>query len=197
MSFPRSYPPEIGNRIKAVRTARGLTMADLAGRSGVSKSMVSQIERGQTNPTFATLWSLTATLGMTIQELIDSAGDAEKSEEVVVVPAHGTPFLKSADGKCSLRILSPTEYATRAEWYEIEVEPGGELLSEAHAVGMREHLTVLSGTLAVRSGQAEQTLKRGETARYHADREHCIRNPGKSVAHGLLVLMIDNERPAG
>ena len=68
-------------------------------------------------------------------------------------PGHATPSLRSPDGKCELRILGPIELAGQFEWYELTVQPGGRLESEAHEPGSREHLTVLgNGPLEVRSG---------------------------------------------
>ena len=75
------------------------------------------------------------------------------------------------------------------EWYELLLQPGGALVSQPHEPGSREHLTVLSGSIDVTSGDECQRLKHGETARYRVDRPHAIRNAGKGVATALLVVM--------
>ena len=118
-------------------------------------------------------------------------GESARREDpaVDVVPAHATPALKSPDGRCELRILGPIELAGQFEWYELSVQPGGSLESQAHERGSREHLSVLSGALEVSVGEARHRLKAGETARYAADRAHAIRNPGKSAATALLVVL--------
>jgi XRE family transcriptional regulator, regulator of sulfur utilization len=105
------------------------------------------------------------------------------------VPAHATPTLASPDGKCELRILGPIELAGQFEWYSLTVQPGGELASQAHEPGSREHLTVLSGQLAVRAGEQSSRLRSGETARYAVDVPHRIHNPGKTGAQALLVVL--------
>lgn len=72
----RGSLPDVGQKIKALRTERKLTLDGLAKASGVSKSMLSQIERGLTNPTLATIWSLTQSLGIDISSLLAKPGMA-------------------------------------------------------------------------------------------------------------------------
>ena len=86
-------------------------------------------------------------------------------------------------------ILGPIDLAGQFEWYELTVQAGGALESEAHEPGSREHLSVLSGTLEVQSAEALTRLKPGETARYAVDQPHAIRNPGKGAAQALLVVV--------
>jgi mannose-6-phosphate isomerase-like protein (cupin superfamily) len=96
--------------------------------------------------------------------------------------------LRSPDGLCELRILGPIELAGQFEWYALSLQIGGALESQAHEPGTREHVTVISGSLEVVSGDAQQRLKNGETARYAADRPHTVRNLGKTTASAWLVV---------
>ncbi len=181
--------PEIGSRIKAARTGQAFTLDDLARLSGVSKSMLSQIERGQANPTFATLWNLTRPLEIEIQDLIrDSAEGSVEAGAIELLEAHFTPTITSPDGKCTLRILSPLASASAVEWYEMAAPPGGELRSAPHARGTMEHLTVTRGELRVESGSISRIVASGETARYRADLAHAIVNDGGEAAAAFLVV---------
>lgn len=185
----RKSVPQIGEKIRAVRKEKNLTLDQLAKLSGVSKSMLSQIERGQANPTFGTLWNLTQSFGMDIYELIEGAPrEAEAAPSIELVAANLTPTMRSADGSCLMRILSPVENAALCEWYELRFEPGGALRSEPHAEGTREHLTVLSGALSVESGDERQAVESGGTARYAADCRHAIINSDADEAVALLVV---------
>lgn len=149
--------------------------------------MLSQIERGQANPTVAVVWRLATALGVGLGELL---GDQRPAAPLLAtVPAHATPLLTSPDGKCELRILGPIELAGRFEWYALTVQPGGSLDSQAHEPGSREHLTVQSGTLEVQAGAESARLRHGETARYAVDVPHRIHNPGKTIAQALLVVL--------
>lgn len=181
--------PEIGPIVQKFRKQRDLTLGQLAEISGVSKSMLSQIERGQANPTFAVLWSLTRALGIEFTDLIDGGLEADDNERITIVTEANTPEIKSADGDCTLRILSPPQMTGELEWYHLEIAPGGALSSSAHAPGTQEHFTVISGTFEIVSDDTTRTIKAGETARYAADVDHQIANPGKRPAKGLLVVV--------
>src|SRR5690349_11830830 len=86
-------PPAIGPRLQAQRKARALTLAELASASGVSRSMLSEIERGNANPTFGTLWHLTRALGLDFNGLIEGVrGDPRSIERQT---GHSTPVIRS------------------------------------------------------------------------------------------------------
>jgi len=180
-------PPQVGATLAALRQQRGLSLDELSRLAGVSKSMLSQIERNQANPTVAVVWRLSTALGIALGDLL---GDSRPAEPLLAtVPAHATPLLASPDGKCELRILGPIELAGRFEWYQLTVQPGGSLDSQPHEPGSREHLTVLSGALEVQAGPESARLRHGETARYAVDVPHRIHNPGKTTAQALLVVL--------
>jgi transcriptional regulator with XRE-family HTH domain len=180
-------PPQVGATLAALRQQRGLSLDELSRLAGVSKSMLSQIERNQANPTVAVVWRLSTALGIALGDLL---GDSRPAEPLLAtVPAHATPLLASPDGKCELRILGPIDLAGRFEWYQLTVQPGGSLDSQPHEPGSREHLTVLSGALEVQAGPEDTRVLHGETARYAVDVPHRIHNPGKTTAQALLVVL--------
>ncbi len=178
----------MGWALLELRQQRGLSLDALARQSGVSKSMLSQIERNQTNPTIAIVWRLANALGVEMGSLIAGASKAA-APTISLVPSHLTPTMRGPDGKCELKILGPIELAGRFEWYELSMAAGGALRSEAHEPGSQEHLTVLSGSLTVTSGESVQVVSAHETARYAADVAHAISNGAKSSATALLVVL--------
>ena len=180
--------PEIGSRLQALRKSQGLSLDDLAATSKISRSMLSQVERGLANPTFATLWALTQALGVDIPTLIGDAAD-EKDQAIELVEAHNIPRIQSADGHCTLAILSPPETTGDAEWYMLEIQPGASLTSQPHAPGCREHLSVLSGEALVISAETQQKAGEGSTLRYRGDVPHSISNTGAGRLKALLVVM--------
>lgn len=181
-------PPRVGDTLSALRQAQSLSLEELSRKAGVSKSMLSQIERAQANPTVAVVWRLANALGVPMGELLGSAAPATEPA-IAVVPVHATPSLRNPDGSSELRILGPIELAGQFEWYALSLQVGGALESQAHEHGTREHLTVLSGAIEVDAGDAKQRLKSGDTARYAADRPHAIRNVGKTAASAWLVVI--------
>jgi transcriptional regulator with XRE-family HTH domain len=182
-------PPSLGPRLQQIRKRRKLTLDDLAVMSGVSRSMLSQIERGQTNPTFSTLWNLTRALGLDLSDLV-KGHSGRQAPSITILPVHFTPEIRTEDGSCLLRILSPATNAGGFEWYELIIRPGGALVSEPHGPGSIEHLTVLEGALEVTSGGETSRLPAGATARYPADVPHAIHNKDDEVARALLVVAI-------
>jgi XRE family transcriptional regulator, regulator of sulfur utilization len=186
--------PDIGPVIQQRRKENSLTLEQLAAISGVSKSMLSQIERGETNPTFAVLWALTRALRIEFSELLQGSTAPADANAIELVPLLGTPEIRSGDGMCRLRILSPPRLAGRTEWYDIEIQPGGRLDSAAHAAGTIEHFTAVTSGFEISSGGALRSLRAGETARYPVDVPHCIANNSRHAARGFLVVLFKSTR---
>lgn len=180
-------PPEVGVALQRLRLARGLTLEDLSRIAGVSKSMLSQIEREKANPTIAITWRLANALGVQIGELLATA--ERETETVRVIEAHEIPTLPGHHAGYVLRILGPLELASKYEWYELTLAPGGELASQGHDPGAQEHLTLLHGSVEVEVGADKKKVKLGGTARYPGDQQHIIRNVGKTEAKALLVVI--------
>lgn len=177
----------VARRLKAARNERRMSLAQLAAKSSVSRSMVSQIERGETNPTLATLWNLTRALGVDFAGLIDPGNSGGDGAEIERLNRDQLPEIDSQTG-CRLQILSPPDLAGQFEWYHLELEPGGVLNSEPHTPGASEHLTVLSGQITLRSGESSETAAPGATLRYRADVAHSIAATKRARARCLLVV---------
>ncbi|KQV82549.1 DNA-binding protein [Massilia sp. Root351] len=186
-SVPNNAPPEVGAALQRLRLARGLTLEDLSRIAGVSKSMLSQIEREKANPTIAITWRLANALGVAIGELLSESG--KSVETIRVLDAHETPTLPGAHAGYTMRILGPMELAGKYEWYELTLATGGELVSQAHDPGTTEHLTVLHGAMELEVGGSKKKVKMGGTARYPGDLDHAIRNAGKTEAKAILVVI--------
>lgn len=183
--------PDIGPLIHRERKARHLTLERLAALAGVSRSMLSQIERSESNPTFAVLWGLTQALKIDLADLVAGGVTQGTANPVDIVTVPLTPEVKSQDGHWRLRILSPPSMAGRVEWYEVDIAPAGKLVSAPHAAGTNEHLTALTDGLTVKTTLGEQSLAAGETARYRADVEHEIANGTGVPAKALLVVVYE------
>ncbi|PZX23884.1 putative transcriptional regulator, XRE family [Cupriavidus phytorum] len=186
---PADGPPAVGMALQALRQQQRLSLDELSRRAGVSKSMLSQIERNLANPTVAVLWRLANALGVSLTDFLAGGAAERAGGGITVVQPHAIPSLKSPDTRCDLRILGPIDLAGRFEWYELTIQAGGVLASEPHEAGTQEHLSVLSGSMTVRAGADEKKLRHGETARYAVDVAHAISNGGKTTATALLVVV--------
>ncbi|NIZ12836.1 helix-turn-helix domain-containing protein [Phaeobacter sp. HF9A] len=159
------------SRLKEARRAQGLSLEAVANLSGVSRSMVSQIERGESSPTIATLWNLTRALQVDFAGLLDARAAEDRID---VLRAREVPVIDNKSAKCSIAILSPPEDVGGHEVYDIRFAPQGALVSAPHGAGTVEQLTVLDGSVEVTSGAAQDRLLPGDTARYPADVAHAI-----------------------
>lgn len=182
-------PPKFGGEIQRARKDAGLSLDELARRSGVSKSILSQIERDSTNPTIATVWRICAALERTPESFFRAA--EEESSGIADLSANATPEIQSEDGLCRLRILGAIDTVERLQWYEFLAEPGGELVSTAHGAGSVEHLTVLDGTLSVTANGETKSAGPGETLRYATVQGgHVVRNSGDVPARAMMVCVL-------
>jgi len=174
---------QLAEALRAARKARGLSLEAVARLSGVSRSMVSQIERGESSPTVATLWNLTQALQVDFAGLLAGRG----AGGIDVIRAEAAPVIAVRGVGVTIRILSPPESVGSHEVYELVFAPGGVLDSAAHSPGCREHLTVIAGQLALDSGGDTAVLGPGDTARYGADRAHRIAAV-EGAARALLIV---------
>ena len=182
--------PQVGRRIFAIRKARNLTLCDVQKKSGISISVLSQIERGKVNPSFSTLWQLTQSLEIDFGELLErSVSGVSRAQVVERVDSQSTLASKSRDGRCVFRMLSPSRLELPVEWYEIELSAGAHVNAHARLDGAREHLTVISGRLSIELGDQATRLKAGETAHFLTKLPHTLRNTGRQALKALLVVM--------
>lgn len=185
---------KLGKTIRRLRSAYNYSLGDLSEQSGVAKSIISQIEKNETNPTLGTLYKLSRALNAPIEEML--RGD-EAPALIEKLGPSGTPLLMSDDGRCRLRIVGWIRTVELVQVYHFEAEPGGTLDSDAHPAGSIENLTVLSGMLTVTVGDEQFQVTTGETARYHADRPHRIVNTGTAPATAMMVNLLGPVAAAG
>lgn len=178
---------QLGKTIQRLRKAYNLSLSDLSEQSGVAKSIISQIERNETNPTLATIWRLSQALDMSVERVLASSDEAPFVEKLTRAD---TPILLSDDGRCRLTIIGWIKTVEWLQYYDFQAEPGGELDSDPHQRGSIECLSVVSGALEVEVGGVTETAKAGETLRYRCDRRHTIRNVGTQPAHAFMVCLL-------
>jgi transcriptional regulator with XRE-family HTH domain len=178
---------QLGKNIQRLRKAYNLSLSELSEQSGVAKSIISQIERNETNPTLATIWRLSQALDVSVDRFL---GQTEDAPFVQKSSAGDTPMLVSEDGKCRLAIIGWLKTVEWLQWYDMAAEPGGVLESEPHQRGSIENLSVIEGELEVDVAGVVERAKAGETLRYRCDRPHTIRNAGTVPARATMVVIL-------
>src|SRR4051794_17762264 len=175
---------QFARRLKQLRAERGWSLDALANASDVSRSMLSQVERGQANPTLAVAFRIARAFGMSLGELVETPG---ATSSLVVIRAGDHAYHYRSDQDCQIRTLSPLHLEKDVEFYEVQLKEGGALRSAAHFEGTREFLTVQRGKIRVESAEDSEELERGDSINYRADVPHAIVNIGKGDAIMFLV----------
>jgi XRE family transcriptional regulator, regulator of sulfur utilization len=178
---------ELGKTIQRLRKAYNLSLGELSEQSGVAKSIISQIERNETNPTLSTVIRLSRALDTTIDEVL--RGDTQ-SQFIEHQTKSGIPMLESQDGLCKLAIVGPLNLVDVFQWYDFHAKPKGVLESEPHPQGTVEHLYIVTGQIEVTAGAETKTGKVGEAIRFRADVPHKIVNVGAGAAHAVMMLAL-------
>jgi transcriptional regulator with XRE-family HTH domain len=181
---PESINRHLGDRVKRLRSERGWSLEALANASGVSRSMLSEIEREQANPTLAVTLRIARAFGLNLGELLETP---HATSFVTVIRANDHAYHYRSDANCQIRTLSPLNLEKDVEFYEVQLKPGGALRSSPHFEGTREFLTVQKGQVRVESAHDHEILHPGDSANYRADVPHAIVNTGKGEAVIFLV----------
>ena len=178
---------QLGKTVQRLRKAYNLSLSELAEQSGVAKSIISQIERNETNPTLATIWRLSQALDVSIERVLATSDE----EPFIDKSSRGdTPILLSDDGKMRLAIIGWIKTVEWLQWYDFQAEAGGVLESDPHQRGSVECLSVLDGEFEVEVGGVVQTARAGETLRYRCDRPHSVRCISDTPGHATMVCIL-------
>jgi transcriptional regulator with XRE-family HTH domain len=176
----------VGDRVHALRDAMGLSLRELAERSGVSAPMLSQVERGETSPTIAVAAKIAAGLDLTLSQLLR----LDEGEHVVV--SRGEGRRSSRRGGHRFEELTPPLPGQRADvslhTLEAGAATGGPKDPPMHEPGSRETAVVLSGTVALVVDGSRHELHEGDAVTFDADLPHHFENESDEDARFLAVI---------
>ena len=165
-------PRLVGERLRAARRDRGLSLGALAVAAGIGKGSLSEIENGVRNPTLGTLYALAGVLGVPLATLLDERTDA-------LVESPGV----------TARLLDVThEDGVTVEVYRLRVEPGTVHRSVPHGPGVTEHLLVTSGRIRAGRPGEEAEAGPGESVTWVSDAPHGYAALGAAPVESVLVI---------
>jgi transcriptional regulator with XRE-family HTH domain len=175
-----------GVRVRGLRRERRLTLEGLAERSGVSRAMISKLERGEKNPTLVVVAKVAEGLGVTLSQLV---GVKEK-REVVVVPRERRMVMRDPETGFERQLLSPS-FGGRGVEFILNVVPEGSTSGEfpPHRRGMEEYVAVEKGRLRAVIGGEEYLLEEGDALYFEADVSHRFDNVGDGECSYYLVIV--------
>jgi transcriptional regulator with XRE-family HTH domain len=211
-------PGGLGYRLRQVRSARGISVRELARRAGCSASLVSQVERGVTAPSAGVVYTLANELGISLDFLF-GAGDVETSELPPLpgsdgaAPLHpavrswgratgpeGAGVVQRAGDRNSIELstgvrwdrLTPS-HDSRVDFIEVVYAPGGQSSENGRAIRHdgREYLYVLQGELEAVVGFDTLRLSEGDSLAFDPETPHHYRNPSNGTVRVLSVVVHD------
>jgi transcriptional regulator with XRE-family HTH domain len=183
----------LGRRLRQERRRRGLTLEDLAAASGVSRSMLSEVERGSRVPTVLVLDRIATGLGTSIARLLRE----EQPARTVVLRRDEQDVARDASG-WERRVLSPVLAGVEFEFMRTTIGPGVDAgLFSPHGPGSREYLAMESGRLRLSLDGDELELREGDSIFYAGDCQHGFVNPGTKPCVYYLVMDLDGTAAHG
>lgn len=172
----------IAHNLRKTRLQRGMSLSALARGAGISKSTLSDLERGRGNPSIDTLWVLARALNVPFAALFADDG----AERPQVLRFDDAPVVTAERGRAfTARHLFTRHGRGEIEFYVLDLEPGVTRRAHGHTPGIVEHVIVISGRMEVGPDGQSEVLDAGDYIRFPADRPHhyaAIDGPTRAVA---------------
>jgi len=162
----------IGTVLKKVRFERELTLEDTSNLTGVSKAMLGQIERGESNPTISILWKISTGLRISFSELLGS----ETNNYEAISIEEMEPVYES-DGKMILYDVFPFNPISGFEYFYIKLLPGAKHISSPHQNSTEEYIVVTKGTMEMIVEDQIFELTAPAALKFKSNKEHTYSNP--------------------
>lgn len=177
----------IAANLKRIRKARNMSLDMLAEKTGVSKSMLGQIERGESNPTVSTISKIVEGLKVPFEELI------YKKEENIMMPSiEDAPVYKEKDGAYSIHIMLPYDTGRNFEIYQGSIRPDAIFRESARGENIWEFVTVLKGEVELKIDEEDFHIPENASFYFACDREHSYHNVGTENA--IVNMMVTREK---
>ncbi len=175
----------IADNLREIRRGMGLSLGEMAEKTGVSKSMIGQIERGESSPTISTLWKIANGLNLPFTALLQASG-----EDVTITREEDLRPVLNDHGHFRLFPIVPIRFDRNFEMLDLILEPGAVSESAPHAEGTKEYAFVYEGELTVRLGEAKTpyVVGAGSVIQYPADQRHTYRNDSGGVTRAVMVI---------
>jgi transcriptional regulator with XRE-family HTH domain len=183
----------IAARARELRAAHGLSLDALAERSGVSRSMISLIERGESSATAVVLERLATGLGVTLAALFDSPGERDGKPESPIARREEQPEWRDPASGYSRRNVSPPGVPQPIQIVEVHFPPKARVAFETGARDVRvdQQIWVLEGAMDITLGDERHRLRQGDCLAMCLDRPTMFHNPTRKTARYAVVIASD------
>ena len=184
----------IANRVRELRAARRLSLDALATDSGVSRSMISLIERGESSPTAVVLEKLASGLGVTLASLFDAPAAATGVDTGPLARRKDQPQGQDPASGYRRRNVSPPGDTQPMRIVEVHFPAGGSVAFDTADRDVRVHqqVWVLEGAMEITLGEERYRLKEGDCLAMQLDRPTMFHNPTRKAARYVVVIASDD-----
>lgn len=173
----------IGENIKRIRKERDLSLENISALTGVSKTMLGQIERGKSAPTITTLWKIATGLRVSFSSLV-----SQYKPPVTLVKKKDVQPIIENNGGYKVYPLVPYHPEQQFEIFSITLDPGCEHMADPHHAGVEEFIIVNEGVLEVVVNEQVYSVDPEDTIIFQADRPHMYRNHGNRTVKCTVVI---------
>lgn len=177
----------LAGRLSELRMERGWSLEELAGRTGISRSTLSRLERAEISPTAALLGRLCTAYERTMSQLLAEV----ESDPPHLVRAERQTVWRDRESGFTRRSVSPPHPGLRGEVVEGELMPGADISYDAPPVpGLEQHIWVLAGVLEVTVGGRTHEIGAGDCLRFRLWGESRFHSPGPDpVRYAIFVVL--------
>jgi len=192
---PADLNERIAERVRELRATQGLSLDALATRSGVSRSMISLVERGESSPTAVVLEKLATGLGVTMAAMFDAPG-ANGDASGPIARRADQPLWRDPGSGYLRRNVSPPGVPQPMQIVEVEFPPRARVAFETGArdVRIQQQVWVLEGTIDVTVGEERHRLRHGDCLAMQLDRPTMFHNPTRKPARYAVVIASESTR---
>jgi transcriptional regulator with XRE-family HTH domain len=185
-----SLNQRIAARVSDLRAAQGLSLDAVSSKCGVSRSMISLIERGESSPTAVVLEKLAAGLGVTLASLFDTPSAAAEAPSGPIARRDDQPQWQDPASGYIRRNVSPPGVPQPMQIVEVHFPAGGRVAFETGGRDMRVHqqIWVLEGVIDITLGAARHRLREGDCLAMQLDRPTMFHNPTRKPARYAVVI---------
>ncbi|GAB7536593.1 helix-turn-helix domain-containing protein [Burkholderia sp. 22PA0099] len=175
-----------GAAVRKLRDAADMTLEQLSRQSGVSRAMLSKVERGEKSPTIGIATRIAHALNTSLSELV---GGSDARGKVVISRRAARPVFRDPASGFERHIVSPAPGGTRVELLYHHLPAGVSTgVLPAYPLGTEKHVTVIEGTLVVEIDGIDHTLERGDAMFFQANVDHTFRNATDAPCGYFLVV---------
>jgi transcriptional regulator with XRE-family HTH domain len=180
----------IAERVKGLRASEGLSLDALAARSGVSRSMISLVERGESSPTAVVLEKLARGLGVPLASLFDPAGRTERQDAGPVARRADQLEWQDPGSGYKRRNISPPNVPQPMRIVEVHFPAGQRVAFENGTGELRVHqqVWVLEGSIDITVGTKRHRLREGDCLAMELDKPTVFHNPTRTTARYAVVI---------